>query len=493
MSPLTIRRYRAERLLRQEFEQLRAQVIANVRARLRAGGVTLDAGDLESCYAIAWQGLYAVLLDGREVSSPVAWLTVVAHRRAIDEHRSRTSALCHPDDHPGDPRAVAQPDHSASHRAACERDLAAELHERTQLRQLFEGLRGRLSAREREAATLCYLQGLSRADAAARMGVSESRMRKLMDGEGAGEQGVAGKVGALVATISDGRWCEDQASLMRALAYGILDPDGQRYQLALAHHDDCPACRAYVRSLRGLAVVLPPVLLPWGLGADAVARAVAHAGGAGAGAGAGGGVGGASAGGAGAGAQLGPAAAGAAPLSGVAGAGGAAGGGWLLAGGTFAGKLAAGCLLALGMGAGCLALSGVPDHSRGPAHEHGVVRVARVSHATLASDVPLAGYRLAAAPTQTRAADTGTTSGTPAPAAKASREFGPEQAIASGASRSFSPASVRALTARSASTSPQAAGEGSGSARGFAGSGGQSGVQSSTADGAKAEREFAPG
>jgi RNA polymerase sigma factor (sigma-70 family) len=485
MSPLTIRRYRAERLLRQEFEQLRAQVIANVRARLRAGGVTLDAGDLESCYAIAWQGLYAVLLEGREISSPAAWLTVVAHRRAIDEHRSRTSALCHPDDHQGDPRAVAQPDHPANHRSACERDLAAELYERTQLRQLFEGLRGRLSAREREAATLCYLQGLSRADAAARMGVSESRMRKLMDGAGAGEQGVAGKVGALVATISDGRWCEDQASLMRALAYGILDPDGQRYQLALAHHDDCPACRAYVRSLRGLAVVLPPVLLPWGLGASVLARAGTHAaGGIGASAGASGGAG--AAGGAGS-------AGGAASLSGAVGAGGAASGGWLVAGGTFAGKLAAGCLLALGVGAGCLALSAGAGHSRVLAHRHRAARVARVSHSALASDVPLAGYRLAAAPTQTRAADTGTTSGTPAPAAKASREFGPEQALASGASRSFSPASVRALTARSASTSPQAAGEGSGSARGFAGSGGQSGVQSSTADGAKAEREFAPG
>jgi hypothetical protein len=42
MSPLTIRRYRAERLLRQEFDRLRAQVIANVRARLRARGVSLD-------------------------------------------------------------------------------------------------------------------------------------------------------------------------------------------------------------------------------------------------------------------------------------------------------------------------------------------------------------------------------------------------------------------------------------------------------------------
>jgi transposase len=54
------------------------------------------------------------------------------------------------------------------------------------LRQLFEAMRARLDGRERDAATLCYLQGLSRAQAAARMGVSEARMRKLMDGAGAG-------------------------------------------------------------------------------------------------------------------------------------------------------------------------------------------------------------------------------------------------------------------------------------------------------------------
>ncbi len=62
-------------------------------------------------------------------------------------------------------------------------------------------MRGRLSAREREAAALCYLQGLSRSQAAARMGISEARMRKLMDGQGAGRPGVAHKVGALADTI----------------------------------------------------------------------------------------------------------------------------------------------------------------------------------------------------------------------------------------------------------------------------------------------------
>ena len=66
------------------------------------------------------------------------------------------------------------------------------------LRHVFEGLRTRLSSREREAASLCYLQGLSRAEAAERMGLSEARMRKLMEGAGAGRQGVGAKLGELL-------------------------------------------------------------------------------------------------------------------------------------------------------------------------------------------------------------------------------------------------------------------------------------------------------
>ena len=88
MSPRTLRRYRADRLLRAEFEQLRASVLGGVSARLRAAGVRLDAGDLDACYAQAWQGLYASVLDGCDIASPEAWLVRVAYRRAIDEHRA---------------------------------------------------------------------------------------------------------------------------------------------------------------------------------------------------------------------------------------------------------------------------------------------------------------------------------------------------------------------------------------------------------------------
>jgi hypothetical protein len=55
VSPLTLRRYRAERLLRAEFENLRTRVLGTVRGRLLASGVVLDQSDLEACYGQAFR------------------------------------------------------------------------------------------------------------------------------------------------------------------------------------------------------------------------------------------------------------------------------------------------------------------------------------------------------------------------------------------------------------------------------------------------------
>jgi RNA polymerase sigma factor (sigma-70 family) len=439
MSPLPLRRYRAERLLREQFAGLRDEVLAAVGARLRARGVRLDRADLEACYATAWHGLYAAVLEGREIANPAGWLALVSYRRAIDEHRSRRRAPAAPVGVDGEP--VQAPPR--------EPDLAGELDDRARLRQLFEALRGHLSERECEAASLCYLQGLSRADAAARMGISESRMRKLMEGRGPGGTGVAGKVGELLHTISGGGWCEQQASPMRGLAFGILDPSGERYRLARLHQRECPACRAYVLSLRGLAAVLPLPALPWGLGMVAT--------GAGAGAGTGTGVGAGTGAGAGAGAGLTSAGAGA----GAAGVGGA-GGGWLL-GGPVGAKLAVSCVLALGIG--CVALA-VPHHSAIP-HRRGHRYGAPAAPAYLASasagigagvpppalgsassgGSPAAGARSAGAHTSRLAASAA------ASARRAQREFGLEQPSARGASAgSSTPTTGRTVTARAAST-----------------------------------------
>ncbi len=406
MSPSTLRLYRAERLLRQEFGGLREEVLRSVHGRLRARGVHLDDGDLEACYAQAWQGLYAAIAAGEEIANPGGWLAVVTFRRAIDEHRSARArgfgslAQVEPTSAERAVEGAAAGAHIAhiAHIARTEPDFAAELDNRAKLRQLFEGLRSRLSARECEAAALCYLQGLTRAQAAQRMGISEARMTKLMEGRGPGSPGVAGKVGVLLEAISGGEWCEQQGSLMRGFAFGILDPRGERYRLARLHQRECPACRAYILSLRGLAAVLPP--LPWlGFGGPhhtapdrtssthtpsthtssprtpathtlstrassprtpSARASPAHAAGAKAGAGTGGG---------------------AIAASGAAGAGGAAGGGWLL-GGSVGAKLAVGCVLALSVG--CVALTVAPHHA-GASHRSHSRRPASVSLADAAS------------------------------------------------------------------------------------------------------------
>lgn len=482
MSPLILRRQRAERLLREEFEGLRGRVLASVRGRLRAGGASLDDGDLEACYAQAWQGLYAALLEGREIANPAGWLVLVTHRRAIDEHRAR--ARLDGGRSPQDASADRTIDDSEAWAASITgRDFAAELDDRMRLRQLFEGLRGRLDGREREAAALCYLQGLSRTEAAAQMGISENRMRKLMEGRGPGHPGVAGKVGALVETIRDGGWCEEQGSLMRALAYGILEPDGERHRLALAHRSECSACRAYVVSLRGLAATLPPVLLPGGLGASVLARAGegAHAASAAGGAGAAGG---------GAGVGLG----GAVTASGAAGAGGAAGGSWLFGAGPLGAKLAVGCLLALGVGAGCIALG---EH---PARAHnGHRRASHASSGAIARTSATYGLNdLAAAVGRSpSAAGGGGGASSLTAAAKASREFGPEE-LSSADAELASGGGHRALSAHAASSRSPGTDLGSSAGRSGAGeasaaAGSQATAGSASGDSAAAEREFSPG
>jgi RNA polymerase sigma factor (sigma-70 family) len=428
VSPLLLRRYRADRLLREEFEALRERVLGLVARRLRAAGLAVDRDDLDAAYAQAWHGLHSLILEGRPIENPAGWLVVVAHRRALDEHRARRSAR----EAPFEETALQE----ASRRgggAVRGQDLAREVDDRARLRTLIGAWRARLSERERQAAALCYLQGLSRAEAAVQLGVSPARMRKLMDG-GGGLAGVAAKVGVLAQSIAAGEWCRQQGSLMRGLAFGILDPEGERYRQALAHSDECSACRSYVLSLRGLAAALPPLptLLHWASGGAATTAAGAGglAGAVSAPAGStGAGAPGAASSAAGVGSGSGLAAAGALPSYGVAGAGaGAVGGGWWLAGGVGA-KLAVGCLLALGVGAGCLALErsrGGPGTDRGHRHAQlerrprASARLALASGSTASAPRTLHETSSAAARSDQRLAAAG----------DADREFGPEAELA---------------------------------------------------------------
>jgi hypothetical protein len=233
---------------------------------------------------------------------------------------------------------------------------------------------------------------------------------------------------------------------MRGLAFGILDPRGERYRLARLHQRECPACRAYVLSLRGLAAVLPLPALPWGLGMGAAAGA---------------GAGASAATTAGTGAGVGSSGVGL-TSAGAAGVGGA-GGGWLLTGGSVGAKLAVSCLLALSVG--CVALT-IPHNPAGTSHRHRPVHAPPPARVYLASaptgtgaglgqaglgSAATAGSSTTAASRASRPAITAAAS-----ARQAQREFGPEQppsgSATAVASTPHTTATARAASTRAAST-----------------------------------------
>ena len=141
-----------------------------------------------------------------------------------------------------------------------EHDVDAELADRQRYHQWLMSVRLRLSAREQQAVSLCVLHEHSRRDASDMMGIDIKRLDKIMVAANK-------KLGGLLEAINRGDWCQEQRSLIKAYALGLHEEGGERHELAVAHVMECQACAAYVRSLRGLAVVVPaPALLASAVG-----------------------------------------------------------------------------------------------------------------------------------------------------------------------------------------------------------------------------------
>ncbi len=231
----------ADRLLRQHYGRLRSEVIATVRGKLSARGLTVVQLDLEAWYNAAWHGLHAAVADGREtVGNPCGWLVVAMERRAIDELRRMK-----PERYTGLPEDL---EHLAE--GVVEVDFAGRLDDLDRIRQWRSGLRLRLSKRERQAAVLHFVHGLSRIETAQQLGVSARRADKIFDS-------ITTKTAGLISAIEDGTWCEGERSLMVAFATGVLDPDGERYRIALEHVSTCTGCAAFVRRQRNVYMLVP--------------------------------------------------------------------------------------------------------------------------------------------------------------------------------------------------------------------------------------------
>jgi len=232
---------KAKRRVQNEYEPLKAETLRSLSSKLRARGISLPDGDLEEYYNQAWHALYVQAASGAEIASTGGFIVQVAFRRAIDDLR-RTR--------PGE-----RADLPLEHVAAVEHDVVERLEDQRRLREFVEALREELGERERVAASLCYIHGYSRPEAAQLMGIGERRMQKVMDA-------VSKAIGRITREIQAGERCESRASVNKAYALGLLDPAGERYAAARAHLDECPRCRADVLGLRGLAIAAPPPLLP---------------------------------------------------------------------------------------------------------------------------------------------------------------------------------------------------------------------------------------
>lgn len=230
----------ADKLLRDHYERLRADVIATVRVKLVSRSLRFPEIDLEAWYNAAWHGLYRTVADDvEEVSNPCGWLVVAMERRAIDEVRR-----LHPD------QLAELPETSKLAEGVVELDFAGQLDDMDRIRKWRSGIRLRLSKRERQAAVLHFIQGFSRLETAELLGVPPRRADKIFDA-------ITSKTSGLLKAIESGRWCDDERSLMVAFAAGVLDPAGERYEVALQHIRECPSCAAFVRNARNAFLIIP--------------------------------------------------------------------------------------------------------------------------------------------------------------------------------------------------------------------------------------------
>jgi DNA-directed RNA polymerase specialized sigma24 family protein len=247
----------ADTVLARDYERLKPDILRTVRGKLASSGVRFDDADLDAFYNQAWHGVHAKLAEGERVENVNGLLVTIAQRRALDEFRAL--------------RLESRDGSDALEGQRVDLDLASQVDDHIRLRRFVEGMRERLSGRERQAAALCYVQDYSRGEAARAMGVKPRRMEKIMDG-------VSKKVGAFVGDIERDEWCDARRSLIKAYALGLLDPDGERHALAAEHLDSCSACRLEVLRMRGIAALTPPLPLLLAAVAGATATGAGGAG-----------------------------------------------------------------------------------------------------------------------------------------------------------------------------------------------------------------------
>jgi len=240
---LAQRQHAAERIVRRYYYYLRRTTKLSVAAKLRARKLKFSDQDYEEFYNSAWLALYQYLLGGEKVENLSGWLVNAMWWLALGEHRRRQSR----------PKVVEYGD-GWQDEGVVDRDFAQDAEDRALIRSWRTGLRTELNRTERRAAALRMICGYSRIEIAEILEVDRDKADKIMDA-------IHTKTQNLLRVLDDGEACAERRSLITAYAYGVLNPDGERYAAARQHIMECPACAATVRAQRGLCLLIPiPIL-----------------------------------------------------------------------------------------------------------------------------------------------------------------------------------------------------------------------------------------
>ncbi len=232
----------ADALAQANLKQLESVVVNAVQGKLHARKMWLDKSDLEAAYNLGWHGVCQYIAEGGEVTNLTGFLIDITYKRAFDIYRQR---------HEGQHADADLATHSANG------DVVEQVDDQLKIQELIARMKRRLNENERKAVTLCLLHGFRRREAADMLRIEQASFQRIMDS-------ARKKLGGIVAEI-DARGCEEGewSRLLRSYALGLISETHRDYPRAKKHLDECEACERYVKGLRGLAAVMPPVGLPF--------------------------------------------------------------------------------------------------------------------------------------------------------------------------------------------------------------------------------------
>ncbi len=236
----------AEAIVNANYERLKTDILRAVAGKLRAEGVgTMARADLEEAYNLGWHHLCQWIIREKPVTSLEGLLFRMTHRRALDIYRQRHERLY------VDTEVAEQGVDGA---------LEERVDDTRTIANLLRLLRNRLNDNERRGVALCLVHGYTRPEAGEMLGIDRAAFERVMDS-------ATKKLGLIAATIrSRGCGPGEWSRLMQRYAMGMLEDDHPDYERAANHIEGaqpCGACLRYVRSLQGLAGILPPLGLPF--------------------------------------------------------------------------------------------------------------------------------------------------------------------------------------------------------------------------------------